>query len=861
MRILSDILPLQIQPTRHRGIGQYTLGALNALLQHPDRDMSHIFFGNGHLPQPDPFPSNTRTNWRLYYGDFPLGDYHPDQWLDRLDAYATYWQTQIDRFAPHVLHIHCPFEWDAPLHSHYAGTHTVLTVYDMIPLRLEEHYLRQAPPWMKRGYRHVSELIQQADHIIAISEHARRDVIELLGVNPECISAAPAGPSGLINHTPDPRVMADLRRQFGIPGGFVICLSGFDYRKNLPGTLQSYSRLEPRLRKEFPLVIVCRLLPEEENYLRRQAAELGIGDQVVLTNYVSDDELVALYRMATVQFFPSLYEGFGMPVLDAMLCGVPVVTSNVSAIPEVAGDAAVLVNPLDVNEMTDALTRLLEDEALRAEMQAKGLAQASTFGWEKTADVFHWVYEKVGKSDEWAYAAPFLQHSSPQLHSLALVSPLPPQRSGVADFSAALLQTLRQHLPVTALVQPDQVAAIRQHVDGPVESITKLPRMAQSGEVDAVLYQIGNSAFHHFQLPYLSAAPGVVELHDGILHGLIYSLTLAQGDEQGYRQELNYAHDQSGRQHADDVINGLAPPALYQMTVNRRVVNSAIGVIVHNRWTAEAVKSHGTNLPVKIIYHPVPQAERAENLDRQQARLNLSIPRDTLVLATFGRLAPTKRLEVILRVWAQLRQEFPSARLFMVGELDPASAEFNIPKLLQDLDIVEHVHVTGYVKRSRFVEYMTATDIALNLRYPHAGETSGTLVRLLNAGIPTITSNVGAFAEVPDDCCWKVDVDETEERLLLAYLRRLATDQALRWQMSANAVRFVETQIPDWDRAASIYLDFVQESLISQAPLLPRVQAPDEALGSTTLSYWRSINEMTAVSRWERVKRFFRRKG
>jgi glycosyltransferase involved in cell wall biosynthesis len=861
VRILSDIFPLQIQPSRHRGIGQYTRGALNGLLRHPDRNMSHIFFGNGHLPQPDPFPPDAPANWRLYYGDFPLEGYGPEQWLDQLGAYATYWQAWIDRFAPQVLHIHSPFEWGAPLHSRYVGTPMVLTVYDVIPLRFEEHYLRQGPPWMKKWYRYVSGLVRQVDHVITISEHARRDVIDLLGVNPECTSAAPSGPSGLINCTPGPHVMADLRRKFGIPGGFVISISGIDYRKNMPRTLQSYSRLEPRLRKEFPLVIVCKLLPEEENHLRGQAADLGIADQVVLTNYVSDDELAALYRMAAVEFFPSLYEGFGMPVLDAMLCGVPVVTSNVSSLPEVAGDAALLVDPLNVDEMADALTRVLEDETLRAEMRAKGLAQASAFSWEKAANVFHQVYETVGKPDGWAYAAPLLQRSPSQLHSLALVSPLPPQRSGVADFSVDLLQALREHLPVTAFVQPDLLSAIRQRVNGPVESIVELPRLVHAGEIDGVLYQVGNSVFHHFLLPYLMAVPGVVELHDGILHLMIQSLTFSAGDKAGYRQELSYAHDRLGLEHADDVINGWEPPALYQMAVNRRVVNHAVGVIVHNRWTAEAVKSHGTNLPVEIIHHPVPQAERAEKLDRQQARLNLGIPQDALVLATFGRLAPPKRLEVILRVWAQLRQEFSNARLFLVGELDPASDRFNIPKLMKDLGIVEHVHVTGYIERSRFVEYMAATDIALNLRYPHAGETSGTLVRLLNAGIPTITSNVGAFAEVPDDCCWKVDVDETEEMLLLAYLRRLAADQALRKQMSANAVHFVKTQIPDWERSVSMYLDFIQKSLLSQASLLPRVQEPDDLLTSMTFPSLTRAKKAIAVSRWERMKRFFHWRG
>jgi len=842
MRIMSDIAPLQIHPTRHRGIGQYTAGALCALLRQPDVEQSHILFGNGHLPPPDLRFIDTRADWRLYYGDFPLFDYHPQHWVSQLGSYAAYWKAQLKRFAPDVLHIHSPFEWDSPLHTHYDSTPTVLTVYDLIPLRLEEHYLRRAPSWMKNGYRHVCRLVQQSDHIIVISEHSRTDVVELLNVEPQRISVATPGPSSLASCSISRQRIANLRREVGLHGGFVVSTSGFDYRKNMLGMLRSYARLDPRLRAEFPLVIVCKLETNEESYLYRQAAELGIETQVILTNYVADEVLATLYRMATVLFFPSLYEGFGMPVLDAMLCGLPVITSSVSALPEVAGDAAVLVDPLDLDEMADALTRVLESDSLRSEMRASGFAQAAKFSWDDTANVFSEVYALVGKHQKTAHISPVSLHQAPRVRSLALVSPLPPQHSGVADFSLDLLRALRQHLPVTAFVQNDLLSSVRQHVDGPVESVVRLPDLVRAAKIDTVLYQIGNSAFHHFQLPYLLAVPGVVQVHDGILHGLIYSLTFLKSDETGYRQELSYAHGQMGREHAEDVIHGRQPPALYEISVNRRIVNNAIGVIVHNRWTAAAVRTHGTNLPVEIIYHPVTREESAENLDRQTARTELGIPRDTLVLATFGRLNPAKRLDVILRAFARLHREIPHTQLFLVGELDLSTDAFKVPGLIKELGIVESVHITGYVERSRFVQYMAATDVALNLRYPHAGETSGTLVRLLNAGVPTITSNLGAFAEIPDDCCWMADVDDTEEELLLAYLRRLATDSTLRRQMGLNAVRFVRAQIPDWDRAAQLALDFIQRALVSQAPLLPRVQTLSEAARAATLPRFASVS-------------------
>lgn len=828
LRILADILPLQTRSSKRRGIGVYTGLVLRALLEQLAEGQAYILLANGHLPAPDPLPPDTPTPWRLYYGDFPLGDYRLDQGPQKTADYHAYWQAQIERFAPDVLHIHSPFEFEAPPHSRYEHAPTVLTVYDLIPLRLEAQYLRPAPEWMKEDYHHICGLIRQADHIITLSNHSRDDIVELLGVESDRVSVAPPGPSSFCRLAPTQRELAELREKYALSGGFVLCVSGSDRRKNLTGTLDAYSRLHPRIRREFPLVIVCALMPREEETLWLKARELSIGDQVIFTNYIPDEELAALYRLATVQIFPSFYEGFGMPVLDAMACGLPVITSNVTSLPEVAGDAALLVNPSDPAEMADALARGLESEQLRDELRAKGLAQAAQFTWERAARVFRQAYRNVGASRGQAFASPFFLRQPARLCSLALVSPFPPQRSGIADYSASLFQALREHLLVTAFVPPDQLAAIREHVRGPIESVARLPHMVQAGQVDAILYQMGNSPFHHFELPYLLTMPGVVEVHDGVLHGMIHTLTLAQGDVEGYRHELSYAHDQAGREKADAVIAGQtdALAALYEMTANRRVVNSAVGVIVHNRWAAESLDAQRINLPVMISHLPMEHVESIQRSGRAAARAALGIPQDALVLATFGRLTFGKRLDVILHVFARLRQEITNVELFLVGELDAPSGDFNIPRTIAELGLASPVHVTGYIDSERFARYMTATDIGLNLRYPHAGESSATLLHLLSLGIPVITSHLGPFAELPDDCCWKVDVDDIEKDLLLAYLERLATHPALLQQMSANALRFAHANIPTWEGAARLYVEFIASALASQRPLLPSIWSP-----------------------------------
>ncbi len=821
VRILSDVLPLQFEPSRHRGIGQYTYGVIRTLLSEPVSGQAHILMGNGHLLPPPPLPEDA-GNWRLYYGDLPVPGHGTTEPIQP-QSYIEYWQGHIDHFAPQVFHIHSPFEFAFPPHGSYQRVSTVYTLYDMIPLIFSKIYMTD--PRTRAQYDYVCNQAKESAGIITISESARGDIVQFLGVAPEKVHVAYPGPSPLFQHAPvRSETVAAVRHKWNLRDGFVLSVTGYDYRKNLEGILNSYARLDVRLRREYPLALVCNLSHEHATSLRNQAAELGILDQLVLTNYVSDADLLALYSIATVQFFPALYEGFGMPVLDAMIAGVPVITANVSSLPEVIGDAGVLVNPHDVEEMTFALTEVLTSDTKRQEMRSAGLDRAPSFSWSRSAEVFRQVYRELGQLNAPVETVYPLVSSGPLEH-LAFVSPMPPQKSGIADFSASLVGAMRERIKVTVFVDAEVLDEVRQHVPGPVESVARLPQMTRAGEFDAVLYQVGNASFHYFQLPYLIGLPGVVEMHDGILHGLMWDCYVVRGNPLRYYRELSYAHGKPGYDYAQEAMassGAIASPDVYTLTLNRRVTNHAMGVIVHNHWAARSVAEHNTNVPLKLIYLPVSEQENAAHLDAARARQKLGIPLDQVVIATFGRLVFTKRLDVIVRVFARLVKDIPNVRLCMVGQLEsPLPGHVDISELVQKFGLADSVTVTGYIDETTFVDYMAATDIALNLRYPHAGETSATLMRLLNAGIPTITSNIGPFADLPDDCCWKVDVDASEEELLYAYLVRLLKDKALLAQMRQNAIRFVQQNIPTWDSVVDIYFDYIQQVMAMQKPFLP----------------------------------------
>lgn len=391
---------------------------------------------------------------------------------------------------------------------------------------------------------------------------------------------------------------------------------------------------------------------------------------------------------------------------------------------------------------------------------------------------------------------------------LAYYSPLPPMRSGIADYSAELLPHLAAHCEIELIVdegfRPDAELAGRF----PVHGHRALPGLLAQGRFDAVLYQLGNNRDYHTAMyPTLLEHPGVVVLHEFVLHHLVRDLTLHAGDPQAYVREMRYAYGRSGEALARRCVATGVPLDPWSHPLFERVVDASRGLIVHNRFTRDRVLAGRPLARVEAVPHhlslgafPAPSPERA--------RATLGIAPETFAVATFGFLTAAKRPAVLLRAFARLRREVPRARLLIVGEVSP---HFDFDRVFTP-ELREGVTITGRLELDRFLLYMQACDVAVNLRHPTAGETSGTVIRLLGLGKPLIVSGAGAFAEIPDDCCAKVAVDDAEEDLLLAYLQRLAADEPLRRRLGENARRHAAAHHSVAGSARG-YADFLRETI------------------------------------------------
>lgn len=297
-----------------------------------------------------------------------------------------------------IYHVLSPFELDERMESLWPAAlregpaRLVATLYDLIPERYPSRYL--AEPGHRRRYRTRCELVRAADAVLAISEATRRDGVERLGLHPGRVTSVGAGISPLFRPAAS-REAAWAGATAAVPRlapGFVLSVGGEDDRKNLDGLLAGFAALPPEVRGHRQLVIACRLSEGYRAHLRSEAHALGLGPRLLLAGYVPDEALVALYQAADLFVLPSHYEGYGLPVAEALACGARVVASSTSAVGEVAPPAGQF-DPADPASMAGAMARALGDAATIAALDAAAAAPPPT--WAGCAARAATVYESL----------------------------------------------------------------------------------------------------------------------------------------------------------------------------------------------------------------------------------------------------------------------------------------------------------------------------------------------------------------------------------------------------------------------------------------------------------------------------------
>ncbi len=282
--------------------------------------------------------------------------------------------------------LHSP-DFIPPFHRRCAA---VITVHDLA-FKL---YPQLLTPESTAYYGQIERAVTSADQIIAVSEATRQDMLRLLPADAKKITVIHEAADPVYRPLADAAAAAQVLQKYRLTQPFILCVGTIEPRKNLPVLLRAFRMLPDRRRLGLQLAIAGPRgwLADDVFALHTQ---LGLGDQVRFLGAVPAAELAALYNAAALFVLPSLYEGFGLPVVEAMACGAPVVVSNVSSLPEVAGDAGLCLDPHDTRAWVDAVERVLDDEPLRQAMRQKSLQRAQAFSWERAAQETLRVYHNA----------------------------------------------------------------------------------------------------------------------------------------------------------------------------------------------------------------------------------------------------------------------------------------------------------------------------------------------------------------------------------------------------------------------------------------------------------------------------------
>jgi glycosyltransferase involved in cell wall biosynthesis len=752
-----DLQAVQSPTYRERGVARYALDFATALARTAPDLLDQV------LVRPD-LPAVT--------GHEPV--------LDGVLTSSPRW----DR-AGGVFHALSPFDIETPVREVWpreasrSGRRLVVTVYDLIPELFPDTYL--VDPGVRRRYRARRELVRAADRVMTLSRSAADDVADHLGIPDDRLTVVGAACSDAFSPAADDGGDLGVAQSLlpGLGPHPVVYNGAVEPRKNMEALVKAFARLPTTVRRDRQLVLVCRLEPLERNHYEVLGRRLGLADtELLLTGQVTDTALVHLYRSAELVVFPSFYEGYGLPVAEAMACGAPVVASGTSSLAELVAPEATF-DPHDPDDLTRALERGLVDRPYRQRLLRWSARTRPT--WTEVAERAAAAYRDVALDrDRGGWRRPAAWRSRP---ALALVTPWPPATTGVASYSRRLTRALSASVDVELFIDGDP-AGEPGHLDGhdsyPVRSLRHVD--AVRGGYDAIVACVGNSE-HHTGALRLLRVDGVsadVLAHDVRLNGLY-----RHGEARGAVPEGTIAAVKAQYPEATEewFKDGWLQPAeaeAHDAYMARELIGLSDRFIVTSTVAAElAVLDARPEDRHRVIVCPYAYPRPVGRGD---------VSEEAGLICTFGLVNGVKLPELLLASFALVHQARPSSRLVFVGPIDPS--------LLRDyrleastLGVAEAVSFAGEVEEPEYERWLGRASVAVQLRASTNGETSGAVADCLTHGVATVVTDIGPAHLLPGFVD-KVPVDATPE-VLAGTLGRLLDDPDRRSSHARDGLAFV----------------------------------------------------------------------
>lgn len=800
MRIVIDMQGAQSTGSRTRGIGRYSSSIVKAILGQCSQH-EVVLAVSGLFPETIPLlradfdgllPQSNIRVWQC----LPQVSHHaaPNS-TKRKVAELTY-EAFLHSLKPDFILITSVFEGfidDAVTSVHQFNQRTPIAVvlYDLIPLLNPSLYLDN--PEIKSWYLEKVDHLRRADLWLAISESSRQEGITHLSLPEDRSINISTGADDSFKTTPiSPECEQVIRSRYGLSKPFIMYTGGIDHRKNIDGLIRSYSRITTEIRKAHQLAIVCSVQDATRKILEELAAAQGLNkDEVIFTGFVPDEDLLALYNLCKLFVFPSWHEGFGLPALEAMRCGAPVIGSNTSSLPEVIGWQDALFDPHSEDAMALSMQRALVDDGFRDALREHGCQQATQFSWQKSAQRAVAAMEQYLKNKaSWPdLTTPAVRR--PSRPKLAYVSPLPPARSGIADYSAELLPELSEYYDIDVIVGQDEpLSAPWALAYGNVRTTQWL--LDHASHYDRVLYQFGNSSYHQHMFDLLAAVPGVVVLHDFYLSGIQAHRELAGAAPNAWTQALLHDHGYHAVRERNSAID--ASDVIWRYPTNLHVLQQALGIIVHSEHSrALARQWYGPKASadwavIQLLRKP------PKVTDRDAVRQTLGYAADDLLFCCFGILGKTKLNDRLLAAWEKSSlASNEKAHLVFVGQISEDAYGQTIRDAINNSTGADRIKITGWADVELFHQYLLAADVGVQLRTLTRGETSATVLDCMNNGVATIVNAHGSMADLDPDSVWMLP-DEFADAELCEAMETLASQPARRKLMGERALEIIRTR-------------------------------------------------------------------
>ncbi|MCU1493117.1 MAG: hypothetical protein JWO62_881 [Acidimicrobiaceae bacterium] len=764
-----DLQALQSPSYRARGVGRYAEQWALAL-EHARPDLVGRFLLNPGLPPPGDV-EELLASGKLRYSDAP------------------------DAFPPssRIFHSLAPLDTAVRLESLWPSAASRLllsaTVYDCIPALDPEHEL--ADPAERSRYGVRLELLRAAAQLQVLSPSVAGDLGRVLGGGPAAVVVG-AAPSGSFR-PPRDREEAERRVRSGVTGlerPYVLYPTGSHPRKNNERLVEAWSLLPRDVTSSWQLVLAGDLPRSTTHHIAHVAERLGIADSVVTTGYVGDDLIVALYQAASLVCFPSLSEGFGLPVAEAIACHTPVVASDRPPISDLVPHDR-RFDPERVEAIAAALAAALESSWV----EAQGATRAPTVAVSSWAD----VAARAADAFDGLLGGARRPLPRRRRRRLAFVTPLPPAPTGVANYSYRLLEELAAtgevdldafaDGPTPGQEAPDGIAVYRARS---LEAVERL-----RGGYDRVVYALGNSHHHLGALALLRRRAGVVVAHDVRLTNLyrhehgdpgLRPGGLGRAVQAMYGDGLPATLGADGDLSVEDV-------ARYGVLMAREVVAGSERFLASSRPAAAlAALEVGTGLARRLGVLPfaieVPNGRHATFADEMAPpppslgpamRATWGRGADAVaprrpVVAHFGIVDPVKEPELLLDAFAIVRHAAttsPAPVLAYVGPIGDELAD-RLVRHADELDLAEDVILTGPLGAHAYTSWLALATIAVQLRRSSNGEASAAVGDCLASGTATVASDLGWVRELPDDALVKVPASIADSSLATVMAQLLA---------------------------------------------------------------------------------------